>query len=112
MVWIILINVNNEAITFLLKKKKVVFWNNVSFAAAAVPLSCAYLEEYIMASGKSCQKLRRDIAFLGSVLKETSYFLLSLFPKGVLVRNKCDSFSVEEGLDDGPGCNNIKACDK
>ena len=86
MVWIILINVSNEAITFLLKKKKV-FWNNVSFAAAAVPLSCAYLEEYITASGKSCQKLRRDIAFLGSVLKETSYFLLSLFPKGVLVRN-------------------------
>lgn len=58
MVWIILINVNNEAITFLLKKQKGgILEHNVSFAAAAVPLSCAYLEEYIMASGKSCQKL-------------------------------------------------------
>lgn len=89
-----------------------VFLNNVSFAAAAAPLSCAYLEEYIMASGRSFQKLRRDIAFLGSILKETKYILLSLSPKGVLVRNKCDSFSVKVGLEDGLGCNNVKARDK
>lgn len=85
MVWIILINVNNEAITFLLKKQKVVFWNNVSFAAAAVPSWAVLIWEYIMKMlRKELPKLRRDIAFLGSVLKETNYFLLSLFPKGCL----------------------------
>ena len=81
MVWIILINVSNEAITFLLKKKKVVFWNNVSFAAAAVSLSCAYLEEYIMASGKSCQRLRRDIHFLVLYLRKPAIFFSLFSPR-------------------------------
>ena len=72
---------------YLKKKKKGGIFEQCLLCCCAVPLSCAYLEEYIMASGKSCQKLRRDIAFLGSLLKETSYFLLFLFPKGVLEIN-------------------------
>lgn len=86
MVWLILIYVCNEVITFLVKRWY--FWTMSPFLCLQyILVNCADLEECIMALGKSWQKLRRDIAFLGSVLKETSYILLSLSPKGDLEIN-------------------------